>query len=78
MAYFISLRVYGTRLHGDKRGSVDRSHNVYGTPKIAPNSQLLTSDSKQLKDTCGKNELLKKRLIMLYGQGADLFGLGED
>ena len=23
---------YGTRLHGDARGTVDREHNEYGTP----------------------------------------------
>ena len=28
--------MFGTCLHGDKRGSVDRFHNVYGTPKLGP------------------------------------------
>ena len=37
LAYFISFRTYGTWLHGDKRGSIDRFHNVYGTPYIAAN-----------------------------------------
>jgi REP element-mobilizing transposase RayT len=31
------LHTYGTWLHGDKRGSVDRFHNRYGSPRIAPN-----------------------------------------
>ena len=35
LAYFISFRTYGTWLHGDERGSVDRHHNVYGTPRLA-------------------------------------------
>jgi REP element-mobilizing transposase RayT len=32
--YLITFRSYGTWLHG-KEGSVDRSHNAYGTPKLA-------------------------------------------
>jgi REP element-mobilizing transposase RayT len=51
LAYFISFRTYGTWLHGDERGSIDRFHNVYGTPYIPPNKpwhaykqQLLKAD----------------------------------
>jgi hypothetical protein len=32
LAYFFTFRAYGTWLHGDERGSVDRFHNQYGTP----------------------------------------------
>ena len=35
LAYFISFRSYGTWLHGDKRGSIDRFHNRYKTPYMA-------------------------------------------
>ncbi len=37
LAYLISFRCYGTWLHGDKRGSMSRKQNKYGTPRIAPN-----------------------------------------
>ena len=37
LAYFITFRAYGTWLHGDGRGSVDRHHNRIGSPLIAPN-----------------------------------------
>ena len=37
LAYFITFRTYGTWLHGDQRGSIDRFHNRYGTPKLPPN-----------------------------------------
>jgi hypothetical protein len=36
LAYFISFRTFGTWLHGDRRGSVDRFHNIYGTPRLGP------------------------------------------
>jgi REP element-mobilizing transposase RayT len=31
IAYFITFTTYGTWLHGDKRGSVDDTHNQYGS-----------------------------------------------
>jgi REP element-mobilizing transposase RayT len=36
LAYFITFRAYGTWLHGDPRGSVDRFRNTYGSPRISP------------------------------------------
>ena len=35
IAYLITFRTYGTWLHGDRRGSMSRHRNVYGTPKLA-------------------------------------------
>ncbi|MDQ7014108.1 MAG: transposase [Planctomycetota bacterium] len=32
LAYFLTWTTYGTWLHGDVRGSVDDTHNVYGHP----------------------------------------------
>src|SRR2546425_3612315 len=49
LAYLITFRCYGTWLHGDARRSMDRKHNIYGTPKIDSNPQLERSDSKQRK-----------------------------
>jgi REP element-mobilizing transposase RayT len=38
LAYFITFSTYGTWLHGTAKGngSVDRRHNIYGTPFIPP------------------------------------------
>lgn len=36
-AYFITFATYGHWLHGDATGSVDRQHNVFGTPVVEPN-----------------------------------------
>ncbi|HEX8465504.1 MAG TPA: transposase [Abditibacterium sp.] len=35
-AYFLTLRSYGTWLHGDARGSVDKENNSYKEPLIEP------------------------------------------
>jgi hypothetical protein len=37
LAYLITFRSYGTWLHGDQRGSIDRFHNRYKSPYIEPN-----------------------------------------
>jgi hypothetical protein len=34
IAYHITWGTYGTRLHGDPRGTVDRQHNQYGQPVL--------------------------------------------
>lgn len=39
LAYFITFRTYATWLHGDARGSVDRNHNIPGTPFLPPDPQ---------------------------------------
>src|SRR5206468_605829 len=40
---------YGTWLHGDKRGSVDRFHNLYATPMLAPNETRLGAMRSRMK-----------------------------
>ncbi len=37
LAYLITFRSYGTWLHGDERGSVDRFNNRYDSPYLSPN-----------------------------------------
>jgi len=32
LAVFFTFRTYGTWLHGDERGSIDRNNNLYGVP----------------------------------------------
>ena len=36
LGYLITFRAYGTWLHGDERGSVDRHHHRYDTPALPP------------------------------------------
>ena len=38
LAVFFTFRCYGTWLHGDARGSVDRHNNAYGSSRIERNS----------------------------------------
>jgi REP element-mobilizing transposase RayT len=49
LAYLITFRTYGTWLHGDERGSVDRDHNVWGTPYAPPDEARKAAARERLK-----------------------------
>jgi REP element-mobilizing transposase RayT len=49
IAYLISFRCYGTWLHGDPRGSVDRQHRSYGAPTIEPNEGRRSQEFRRLR-----------------------------
>jgi REP element-mobilizing transposase RayT len=49
LAYFISFRTYGTWLHGDKRGSIDRLNNRYRSPYIAVDEKWRDYNEQLLK-----------------------------
>lgn len=49
LGYLITVRTYGTWLHGDERGSVDRhGKNIFGTPRIVENENLRTLMSEEM------------------------------
>ena len=40
LAYLLTWTCRGTWLHGDERGSVDQSHNGFGTPRLRPDTRV--------------------------------------
>ena len=49
LAYLVTFRSYGTWLHGDRRGSIDRFQNRYKAPYIEPNPQWHRHNARELK-----------------------------
>jgi alanyl-tRNA synthetase len=49
LAYLITFHTYGTWLHGDEQGSVDRAHNVPGTPFLDPDDRREYDEFIRLK-----------------------------
>jgi len=49
IGYLITFRCYGTWLHGDERGSVDRFHRTYGTPMLPKNARRRGHESNLLR-----------------------------
>lgn len=79
LAFLITFRAYGTWLHGDERTSIDRNHNAFGSPRIAPNQKweeynnsLLTQPPVELTAarrnsvTKAIRETCEKRRWLLY------------
>jgi REP element-mobilizing transposase RayT len=51
LGYLITFRCYGTWLHGDERGSIDRFHNRHNSPYIPPNKQWHSHIANQITET---------------------------
>lgn len=50
LGYLITFRCYGTWLHGDGRGSIDRrNYNRYGTPGMPVNKRILAEEERELR-----------------------------
>jgi REP element-mobilizing transposase RayT len=49
IAFHITFGTYGTRLHGDPRGTVDRRHNFYGDPIIGADADWQREEQVSLK-----------------------------
>jgi REP element-mobilizing transposase RayT len=49
--YLITFRGYGTWLHGDERGSVDRFHNRFRTPRIPYNRNWKQYNRRNLRQS---------------------------
>ena len=51
LGYLITFRCYGTWLHGDERGAIDRFHNRYKSPYLPPSARRKTLADRQLKSS---------------------------
>src|SRR6266498_1671184 len=63
MGSLITFRAYGTWLHGDERGSVDRFHRTYGTPMLPPNLQRTNYERRLRKQHPVKLDSRKREAI---------------
>ena len=51
--YFITFCTYGSRLHGDERGSVDRRNNGWDTETLTPNQMREAFEKSEMTDRAG-------------------------
>jgi len=63
MAYFITWRTYGTWLHGDERGSVDRYHNQFGQEKLSANEIRRKQHKAKLKSDPVTLDAARRRVV---------------
>ncbi len=48
MCYFITFTCYGTRLHGDESGSVDRHNSLVGSRRLEPDTFRVLAESREM------------------------------
>src|SRR5438128_7346618 len=51
LGYLITFRCYGTWLHGDKRGSIDRFHHRYESPYLPRSDRRRDLSERRLKSS---------------------------
>ncbi len=65
LAYLITFRSYGTWLHGEERGSIDRHHNKYKSPYRPANDDLLKFNTQELKNKPVSLDAIRRRTTEL-------------
>ena len=63
LGYLITFRSYGTWMHGDERGSIDRHHRGYGRPALPPSPRRETIETRLLKQPKVTFDLRQRRAI---------------
>jgi REP element-mobilizing transposase RayT len=63
VGYLLTFRRYGTWLHGDQRGSIDRNHRQYGTPMLPPSRRREIHDIRLMKQPPVKLNRLRRRAV---------------
>ena len=66
LAYLITVRCYGTWLHGDEKGSVDRhGYNIYETPRMFPSNKLKDLMMQELcEETVSLNQKQRETVLL--------------
>ena len=64
LAYLITFTCYGTRLRGDEHGSVDRDHNIPGTPFLPPNPTRVSAQEKRMKQETSALDRADRALVL--------------
>ena len=49
MTHLITFTCYGCHLHGDPEGSVDRKHNLPGSPLVEPSPQRVSAERRLMQ-----------------------------
>lgn len=64
LAYLLTFTCYGTRLHGSPGGSVDRQHNVFGTPFLPESSWRRMVNQRRLAHPPYRLDQPSRKLVL--------------
>ncbi len=63
-AYYITFTCYGTKLYGDETGTVDRAHNIPGTPALPINPKRVNEIRKRLKHPPYEMDIIRRDCVL--------------
>ena len=64
VAYFITFSTYGSRLHGDPRGSVHHSLNQLGEPGMPPGADWRSAEESRLVNSGQRLDSQRRPLVL--------------
>lgn len=64
MAYLITFTCYGTRLYGDEGGSVDRNHNIYGTPFLPSSTKRVSALQRAMNQETYELDSVRRAVVL--------------
>src|SRR5258708_38386433 len=63
LGYLITFRCYGTWLHGDERGSIDRFHRRYKAPYLPRSDRRVDLSLRKLKSQPSALDSRQRRIV---------------
>ncbi len=63
-AYLLTFTCYGTRLHGDEKGTVDRKHNFPGSDWLPPDSRRVSAEQRQMKQAPYELDARRRAIVL--------------
>ena len=64
MAYLITFACYGTNLHGDEAGSIDRHHNIPLTPLLPSNPRLWQAERARMRQAPYRLDDCRRQVVL--------------
>lgn len=64
LAYLITFSCYGSHLHGDETGSVDRKHNEYDSPFLSPDPRRWKTMRARMKSPPYVLDRLRREVVL--------------
>ena len=64
MSYFITFTCYGTRLHGDETGSVDRLHNLPGSCLLEADESRASASKARMDQAPYQLDVHRRELVL--------------
>ena len=64
MTYLITFACYGCHVRGSDSGSVDREHNVRGTPLLAVNSTRVAAEGKRMDQAPHNMDQIRRDAVL--------------